>query len=267
MKIFISWSGPKSLEIAKILREWIPNVIQVIEPYVSSEDIFKGERWSKDVSTELEAADFGIICVTRDNVSAPWIQFEAGALSKSIENARVCPFLFDVKISEISDPFKQFQATTFKKEDIKKLMLSINQTCPTGSLDPNRLDLVFETWWPSLENKLVGVREAFSSLEEPAPTIDDVKLSNILEEILELSRQQQLILTDKQRGIDSYRYLANDDLLKLHQIYKSLSSIYNGPDPIDKKYLFSAMGMIHGILENPSKILPHPSLPGVRKEG
>lgn len=50
MKVFISWSGNKSHKVAMIFREWLPSVIQSLEPYVSSEDIDKGARWSSDIA-------------------------------------------------------------------------------------------------------------------------------------------------------------------------------------------------------------------------
>jgi hypothetical protein len=81
MKIFLSWSGHKSHEIALVFRDWFPSIIQSIDPYVSSEDIDKGARWSTDIAKELENSTFGILCVTKDNINAPWLTFEAGALS------------------------------------------------------------------------------------------------------------------------------------------------------------------------------------------
>src|SRR6266403_3949719 len=100
MKVFISWSGPISNKVAVLLRDWLPSVIQAVEPYVSSEDIDKGARWSTDIAKELEAAHFGILCITPDNISAPWINFEAGALSKALDKSKVVPLLVGVKKSE-----------------------------------------------------------------------------------------------------------------------------------------------------------------------
>lgn len=119
MKVFLSWSGDLSHKTALIFRDWLPSVIQSILPYVSSEDIDKGARWSTDIAKELEDSTYGILCVTKENVHAPWLTFEAGALSKTMDKAAVSPFLFDIKRSEVSGPILQFQSTIFEKEDIK----------------------------------------------------------------------------------------------------------------------------------------------------
>ena len=91
MKIFISWSGDTSHKVATILRDWLPSVIQSVEPYVSSEDIDKGTRWATDIAGELDQSAFGVLCVTKDNMNAPWLNFEAGALDKSVDKIKVCP--------------------------------------------------------------------------------------------------------------------------------------------------------------------------------
>ncbi len=119
MKVFISWSGNKSHRVALVFREWLPSVIQSVVPYVSSEDIDKGARWSTDIAKELEDSTFGILCVTKDNLNAPWLSFEAGALSKTMDKSFVSPFLFDIKRAEVNGPILQFQSTIFEKEDIK----------------------------------------------------------------------------------------------------------------------------------------------------
>lgn len=194
MKIFLSWSGEVSREVALILRDWIPSVIQSVDPYVSSEDIDKGARWSSDIAKELESSSFGILCVTSENINAPWLNFEAGALSKTVEKSRVCPFLFGVKRSEIKEgPVLQFQSAIYDKEEVFKMLTSVNYTCGSDQLEDTRLNKVFEVWWPQLKDKLdklesrIGTQEK----EEKAPANS---VNEILEEILELTRYHQKLL-------------------------------------------------------------------------
>jgi hypothetical protein len=193
MRIFISRSGDLSNRIAIILKEWIPNVLQSIEPYVSSEDIDKGSRWSTDIAKELVNSTYGILCVTKDNFKAPWLNFEAGALSKELDASRVCPFLFNIKKSEIEGPLLQFQATTNTKEDFFKLMSSVNNSRMDQKLPDDRLRRTFEVWWPSLEEslKIEGMEKIKSEDDEKSNTISN---DEILEEILSLIQTQQKIL-------------------------------------------------------------------------
>lgn len=195
MKVFLSWSGELSHKTAIIFRDWLPSVIQSIVPYVSSEDIDKGARWSTDIAKELENSTFGILCVTKENVHAPWLTFEAGALSKTMEKAAVSPFLFDIKRSEVSGPILQFQSTIFEKEDLKKLVSSLNRACGTETLTDDRLDKAFSVWYPTLEeqfNNLLQSRSQVSAIDKEEEPIDSS--SEILEEILDLTRNNQKLL-------------------------------------------------------------------------
>ncbi|WP_312511091.1 TIR domain-containing protein [Massilia sp.] len=197
MKVFISWSGEISHRVAKVLRDWLPSVIQTVEPYVSSEDIDKGTRWSTDIAGELSASSYGIICLTRDNLAAPWINFEAGALGKSVEKSRVSPFLFDLKRSEISGPILQFQSTIEEKDDVFKLLQSINSACEKDGLDDVRLAKTFEVWWPRLDEELKQIRASLPKVEQKAKELPkQARTESVLEELLELTRNNHKILRD-----------------------------------------------------------------------
>ena len=191
VKVFISWSGIRSKKVALIFRDWLPSVIQSIEPFVSSEDIEKGSRWNTDIAQELKESTFGIICVTKENLTAPWLNFEAGALSKTIENSFVAPFLFDVKPSELKgSPISQFQATSFTKEDLSRLLETLN-VATGNSLSEQKLSKAFDVWYPDLEKSLNDLRsEPVEDSEESSVVVH----SDILEELLEMSRNTQRLL-------------------------------------------------------------------------
>lgn len=197
MKVFLSWSGLLSHRVALVLRDWLPSVVQAVRPYVSSEDIDKGTRWSTDIAQELEESTFGIICITQENVDAPWINFEAGALSKTIDKSYVSPFLFGIKRSEIQGPLLQFQSTVYEKPDVKKLLNSINDRLPEADrLTEMQLQKSFDVWWPELEKQLNALpkqtRSGQNKKEQSAGS--EERASKILEEILELARNQQRLL-------------------------------------------------------------------------
>lgn len=183
MNVFLSWSDSQSKELAKVINEWIPSVLQAVTPYFTP-DIEKGARWSVDIAGELEKQFFGIICITRENIQAPWIMFEAGALSTKYDKSRVCPILFGVTATDIVGPLKQFQCTTFDKEDIKRLITTINNKLQEQKVAEKTLDGVFEKWWPELLDKVTSILN-----KEEAPA-EPIRLDrDLLEEILMLTRR------------------------------------------------------------------------------
>jgi len=182
MKVFISWSGEKSKTVAEVFRDWLPNVIQSIKPWMSSEDIKKGGRWSPDISKQLEESQVGIICLTSENINAPWILFEAGALSKKTSESYVCTFLFDIKSSDFEGPLTLFQATEFNKTDLKKMIYTINDIHSDKKLEKSRLDKAFTKWWPDFEERLRKIPESKTQ------SIPKRSEREILEEIIKLLR-------------------------------------------------------------------------------
>jgi hypothetical protein len=183
MRIFISWSGSRSLAIAEALRDWLPKVIQSLRPWISASDIDKGSRWLKEISENLEATNFGIICLTPENISAPWILFEAGALSKAIDNSHICPVLLGFDATSLQGPLSQFQATHLQKADMRKLLVTINKTLGENSLPEKQLEESFGMWWPRLETIISSIQ---ADKDEKAPERSEREL---LEELLQIARR------------------------------------------------------------------------------
>ena len=88
MKVFISWSGERSKQVAEVLNDWIQCVIQAVDPWMSSKDIDRGALWFSEITDQLANTSIGIICLTKENKTKPWILFEAGALAKGLSSSR-----------------------------------------------------------------------------------------------------------------------------------------------------------------------------------
>lgn len=179
MKLFISWSGQLSHQIAKELKEWFPLVINQLEPFVSSESIKKGDRWMIDIYSELEQSNFGVICLTKENLTEPWIMFEAGALSKNVSQSRVSSLLFDnLKQNDVKSPLSLFQNTEFDEEDFRKLVASINNALGDKKISDTILSRSFDKWFPDLEEKIRKIQEEYSPALPPkqpdANTLDEI---------------------------------------------------------------------------------------------
>jgi hypothetical protein len=129
-----------------------------VEPWVSSEDIAKGTRWSSEVATALEKASYGIVCLVADNWREPWVIFEAGAISKQT-GARLSPFLFGITPGDLGkSPLAQFQCTTYDKGDVRKLLYSVNQANTGNTIRQEQLDRAFEMCWPGLKDRLDAIK-------------------------------------------------------------------------------------------------------------
>ena len=72
MQVFISWSGVRSKEVAVAIADWLSQVIQAVDPWISS-DIDKGARWSPEIAGRLEESKVGIVCLTKENLDNRWI--------------------------------------------------------------------------------------------------------------------------------------------------------------------------------------------------
>jgi hypothetical protein len=260
MKIFISWSGEDSLQIAKALRDWIPNVIQIAEPYVSAEDIDKGVRWATDVSKELDDSSYGIICLTKNNIAAPWINFEAGSLGKKVEKSRVSPFLFKIKPSEITGPILQFQHTSSDdKDDVFKLIKSINTQAKF--LTEDRLLLSFEQWWPDLQKKMAEIPDLDVDGKEPSKTSKQSQnteiqnLSKIIESLLDISRTNHQLLRNPESILpeDYLDKIINRNKRRETTLRQVTADLVDVQDAINRLRRNLLMGMIN--LQNETKII------------
>jgi len=242
MKLFISHSGDTSRIVALKLKGWIHEVIQAVDPWMSETDIEAGARWSPAIANALAQTRFGIICLTRDNATAPWLLFEAGALAKAIEGSStfVCPYLIDLDPSDIpSGPLTQFQA---KRADLKgtlELMTSVNQALGEEALPKEQLRKTVERWWEELDDTL-------RALPQKAPQIPERRTEEMLKEILETVRELSRSTVKQQYSDAVAAFLLRKSMRDLHQdasrkLQLDLVSFLRQPDaclsPLDEEII------------------------------
>ena len=194
MKVFISWSGARSRFIAESLRSWLPRVLQSVRPWMSGVDISAGARWFPELPNQLSEARVGLICITPENQLNPWLLFEAGALSKTVDQTFVCPILLDLSPSQLTGPLAQFQARELTREGIDKIVSTLNRALKGDQLPVDDLTEILEVWWPRLDDSLKNM-----------PTVPEAKpLKRSLEDMIE----ETVVNTREQLRRDKVRFEA-----------------------------------------------------------
>ncbi len=188
MKVFVSWSGERSGRIANTLVTWLPRVIQVLKPWVSSDSIDAGARWNDEVGRALEELQCGVICLTPENLSSPWILFEAGALSKAVSASRVIPYLLGFEPRDLKGPLSQFQAVRTDEAGTFRLLTALNNASGQPLISSDAISETFQVWWPRLESQIQQIVSSPSS----QPAVPSRSIEDMMGEVLELLRAQRL---------------------------------------------------------------------------
>lgn len=96
------------------------------------------------IATELADTGFGIIVVTQENQHSQWLNYEAGALSKDVndETVRVAPSLVDFeRKNDVIGPLGQFQGTLLVKEGVEKILTEIARVVAVDETSRSLLSL------------------------------------------------------------------------------------------------------------------------------
>lgn len=194
MKIFVSWSGELSQKVAHLLKKWLPCIIQSVEVFYSTDDIEKGENWDSKIAGELSECKYGIICLTAENTTAPWINFEAGAIAKTLDS-RVTALMINIKPSDIQGPLRRYQATKLDRNDVFQLVSGINNVTEIP-LAPSVLETAFNALWDNMYKEICDCIDEYDK-RDPEETHGQENLnSEAVEEILQLVRKQNSLLND-----------------------------------------------------------------------
>ncbi len=161
---------------------------------MSQHDLQAGSRWAAELAGELDGTQVGIIVITKDNLDEPWVNYEAGALSKTVngDSARVIPLLMGIQKSEVGYPLAQFHMVDGDKDGVFELLKALNAGMPSPQEEAWLTD-VFDTWWPKLEPELAQTpteaAKAQQVVAQPQRGPQDM-LTEVLDLLREMRREQ-----------------------------------------------------------------------------
>lgn len=249
MKIFISWSGERSRQVAELIDEWLQCVIQAVTPWMSSKDIDRGALWFSEITDQLANTGIGIICLTKENKIKPWILFEAGALAKGISSNRVCTLLIDLKPEEVNNPLAQFNHSIPNKSGMWELVRTINLSLKEDSLKESILEKVFNTYWEQFDAKFKDILKSTPDSEEVETRSENDILLEVLSSIRSMDRRMRRIEdNDTYKSFDDKRraYLTRDGVMSDDDLDNEIIKMINNRMPkeliveiLDDKYKLS----------------------------
>jgi len=206
MKVFISWSGDRSKQVAELLDDWIQCVIQAVDPWMSSKDIDRGALWFTEISDQLSNTSVGIVCLTKENKDKPWILFESGALAKGLSSNRVCTFLIDLSPTDLENPLAQFNHTFPTRDSVWELVRTINLTLKEKALKESILGKVFDTYWSQFEEDFKRIIECTPETEITAKRKDNDIMLDVLSTVRLLDRRLRSIESNNERQFINERH-------------------------------------------------------------
>jgi TIR domain len=167
--------------VAKVLKEYLPEVLDGVDLFMSDKDIGPGERSMRVLESQLDDTTYGLLVVTAENQGESWLNFEAGALSKQVgkdedEVPRVVPLLVDIDSPNLlTGPLSQFQAIELNAEGLLRTIRSI--AAFVGS-DAAIIEERFRRAWPDMNKALTEAKRSRIPTKKPersvASKIDEV---------------------------------------------------------------------------------------------
>jgi len=196
LKVFISWAGDRANAIGSGFHEFLPDVVNAIQPFMSGTNIDKGTRWGEVLNGSLQESSCAIVCLTRESMNSVWVAFEAGAISRAAggtdgARSRIWTYLSGLEAKDLHlTPFAEYQATSATQEETFRLVRSINQLSPdpvSAESLKRRFDAVF---WPNFSKELDRVRDMPDTPGGPTPVSgpENEMLSEILTTLRSVQR-------------------------------------------------------------------------------
>ena len=171
LAVFVSWSDKRSFLVAEELVRWLPGVLRNVDTFWSDK-VPIGEALFDRLNRMLRQADLVVLCLTPENVTKTWINYEAGVVfGKTDKEAKVCPYLIETdpnfSRSKLPTPLAHFEGVMADKSGTRKLVGDINEATESP-LSVEALNVVFNKKWLRLKR----VIDKAIATPPPQPRVD-----------------------------------------------------------------------------------------------
>lgn len=193
LRVFISWAGKRAEMIGQGFHDFLPDVVNAIQPFISGSDIDKGTQWREVLTGNLQESMCEIVCLTPESRESVWVAFETGAISRAAggpegAKSRIWTYLLGLESRQVQlTPFAEYQATTATEADTFALIGSINALSPDRVSAESLKRKFKKVFWPNF-SKVLGKARTIPAGSGPAPTASE---SELLSEVLSTVRSIQ----------------------------------------------------------------------------
>jgi hypothetical protein len=236
----------------------LKKAIQTSDPFMSKKSIEVGSRWLIEIGKQLDESTVGIVCMTKENQTAPWLNFEAGAISNAARSSpeqtnekiesRVCLYRIDLDQADVGWPLAMFQDIVADRDGTKEVVRMVNRRVPVPLSDAD-LDDTFSHFWPDFETQLNAAKKLSGT---PAPPSRS-KMEENMDEVLSTMRRIERKAVEAENRASLFPAGLGSPA-GLSSIGAVLPSMYGPPDYLGAKP-FSASAYV---------ITPDQRLPGRR---
>lgn len=189
--------------MAQAIYKCLPSLFDDAKPWISTENR-SGSIWLPEIDKQLSDTDFGIVCVSKQNQGAPWLNYEAGALSRKVDAKReLMPVLlvdFDDTV-EVKGPVTGFQMKFATLDGFYSIMKDLNESELGPGIDKDILRKRVELNWPTIESEVQKVKTSHESQEAQKRTEDD-KYEELLVTVRDIAETTAILAHQRWGGRD-----------------------------------------------------------------
>ncbi len=219
MRLFLSWSMARSRAVGLALRPRIEHIVQNVDVFVSSADIYGGQEWWAEIKSNAQSCDAAFILVTPENLDRPWLNFEAGAFA--LMSRPAIPIVIGGSNALLSDsPLRNLQAVTLEDSDKMRDIFV--------SLDPDRATAIEHSFAREWSQLYADMMEAFEATQ-PEVDVPEARPSDpVMEEVLSTLRRLDGQYLPPQSGENRHALRARALTAKIRRAMESLGGSVSG---------------------------------------